>query len=340
MSNDFPRRRQIAEGILGHVDWKSDAMGYCECPGANTHSAKEGKRDCRITLDGVPTIFCLHQSCAEIVGRTNIKLRAAIAKGGTEPRFNSEERQRRERERLKRIDRAKREESVRECVSRSRETILDLYAWSEHEAVKASPIANCGFGSDVGRLFLKSLFRGSDVVWIGEKWDSGSPAKRGHFQDVATWLDDPEIDAPFICPATFKPGTFERKPENIVARPFIVLEGDLVDPICAEKLRRGEALTTHDKARSRAGCLTVINFFRIHSTFDLRAVVDSGSKSVQGWFDAPDLEEIDALRVMLPGFGFDPAVLRPSQPVRFPGVFRKDSGRWQKLLYLSPKHHD
>jgi len=339
---DFQRRQQIAEGILDYVNWEDDEWGYCQCPGFETHTKKDGMRDCRVMLDGVPTIYCLHQSCAEIVGRMNVKLRAAIAdreSGGIERQISLEEMQRRERERQKRCAQTKRDEIVRECLSANREAIVAKYEWSVRDVLMASPLSVSGAGAEQGALFLKSLFQKTDVVWMGGKYDSGLPKMRRHFKTAAMWQEEPELNAPFICPSTFKLGSYSRKNENILTRPYIVLEGDAVDLGCAEKLRRKEPLTDSDKARNRAACLAVINFFRIFSTFELRAIVDSGSKSIHGWFDAPDAEEIGALKVILPALGFDPSVLRPSQPVRFPGVFRRDSNRWQQLLYLAPAAH-
>jgi hypothetical protein len=48
-------RRQIAEGLLGEIDWHSETSGFCTCPG-------------------------FHQSCAGIVAGVNYSLRSQIAK--------------------------------------------------------------------------------------------------------------------------------------------------------------------------------------------------------------------------------------------------------------------
>jgi hypothetical protein len=333
------QRQKIAEAILGEIEWDDSELGYCECPSVETHSTEDGKRACRVTLDGTATIFCFHQSCLGIIAGLNRKLRTDIASeelSATVPPQSAEKMRLRERERRrKKLERERRDKIVQECFSENRESILERFAWSECEAVNASPIDFLKAGSSEGQLLLKTLFNESDVLWMGEKWDSGKPAMKRHFQTVAAWLSKSEINTPYICPATFKTGSYRRSAENTVTRPYIVFDGDSVDPICAEKLRRKENLTENDKARNRLACLAVINFFRIHSAFALRALVDSGSKSIHGWFDAPDSEELNELKVILPALGFDPSVLRLSQPVRFPGVFRKDSNRWQKLLYLS-----
>jgi len=53
-------------------------MGYCECPGKQFHSTNDGKRDCVVYLDRVPTIHCMHTSCAPDIEKTNRLLSAAI----------------------------------------------------------------------------------------------------------------------------------------------------------------------------------------------------------------------------------------------------------------------
>ena len=44
--------RQITERILGRVDWQSDVSGFCKCPGEAMHTSQNGKRDCRVSVDG------------------------------------------------------------------------------------------------------------------------------------------------------------------------------------------------------------------------------------------------------------------------------------------------
>jgi hypothetical protein len=70
----------------------------------------------------------------------------------------------------------------------------------------------------------------------------------------------------------------------------------------------------------------------------LRAIVDTAGKSLHAWFDMPDDETLEQLRVILPAWGFDPALFKPSQPCRFPGVQRPDKGNvWQRLLWIDTR---
>jgi P4 family phage/plasmid primase-like protien len=73
-------RRRIVEELLGDTDWKSETRGFCICPGQHRHTTGDGKRDCEVYLDNVPTVHCFHESCLGIVAGVNHELRSRIAK--------------------------------------------------------------------------------------------------------------------------------------------------------------------------------------------------------------------------------------------------------------------
>ncbi len=75
----FPSRTQIAEQILGAIQW-TDESGFCKCPGEHLHTSANGVKDCKVMLDTVPTIKCFHGSCAGIVAGVNHELRSQIGK--------------------------------------------------------------------------------------------------------------------------------------------------------------------------------------------------------------------------------------------------------------------
>lgn len=80
-TNSDPSERQaIAEEVLGPVVWESAIVGLCRCPGQGRHTNENGERDCKVWLDGVPSIKCMHTSCAPIVEGVNHTLRSRIAK--------------------------------------------------------------------------------------------------------------------------------------------------------------------------------------------------------------------------------------------------------------------
>lgn len=80
-------RTQIAEGILGAIQW-TDEGEFCKCPGEHLHTAANGSKDCMVKLDGAPTIKCFHNSCLGIVAGVNRELRSQIGKAEFEPDSN------------------------------------------------------------------------------------------------------------------------------------------------------------------------------------------------------------------------------------------------------------
>lgn len=73
-------RRKFAEELLGEIAWSDDSTGFCVCPGRQHHTKPDGPRDCRVTLDGAPTIYCFHHSCEPDVERINHELRSRIGR--------------------------------------------------------------------------------------------------------------------------------------------------------------------------------------------------------------------------------------------------------------------
>jgi P4 family phage/plasmid primase-like protien len=75
---EIQMRHDIAEELLPQTKWESQTRGYCICPGQHLHTTGDGERDCRVDLDGTPTIFCFHNSCRDIIKDLNGKLRSRI----------------------------------------------------------------------------------------------------------------------------------------------------------------------------------------------------------------------------------------------------------------------
>src|SRR5262245_13946335 len=70
--------RHVAERILGKIDWQTEVSGLCKCPGDAFHTGPNGPKDCRVNVDGAPTIFCFHASCAVAVAEANRRLRREL----------------------------------------------------------------------------------------------------------------------------------------------------------------------------------------------------------------------------------------------------------------------
>ena len=72
--------RQFATRIVGAVDWQSEVSGFYRCPGQSLHTSPTGRKDCRVCVDGAPTIFCFHASCAPAVAAVTRHELAALLK--------------------------------------------------------------------------------------------------------------------------------------------------------------------------------------------------------------------------------------------------------------------
>lgn len=173
--------------------------------------------------------------------------------------------------------------------------------------------------------FLNKMFVPTDTVWIGQVWETGIREKRGRtvdyssrFKTIAEWLTLPQVNrGEFVSHCTFQPGTSSRCNEAVAEKKFMVVESDVLD---------------FDEVGA------VFNYLANHQGLTLRAIVSTGGKSIHGWFDWPDGandDRMDEWSAMLEGLRCDPSTLRPSQPVRLPGIIRRDSQRLQELLWLA-----
>lgn len=303
----------IARGILGTVEWRDATTGYCACPGAHLHTTPAGKRDARVTLDGAPTIFCFHSSCQVAVEAANLALRRALAKGEAtafRPTKEQVEQQ------------CKRDRERAECArlqtraKASLQTILAEHDWPTSDIWESSPSRLLEDPAGDWRLLLQ-LFSPGDVLWIGDVKDScpndaDDRRKREcarHFRPVSEWLKESQAPGQFTCPSVFKSSVHSRSNENVAGTPFLVVESDILH-------------------KEQLGAV----FYWAAQFLRLRAIVDTGGKSLHGWFDRPTPEAERELKTILPELGCDPALFKPSQPCRLPGAKRGD--KVQSLLYL------
>ena len=157
-----------------------------------------------------------------------------------------------------------------------------------------------------------------DVIWIGDVWDTGGEKGIGHFKTVDDWRAQPpnRYSNRFTTGSTYKPGTVDRKQASVLTPPYTIVEFDHLDAGPEQNRRKGAVL---------------LNYLR--PSFDLRLVVDSGNKSVHGWFRNDDSMTEEA-KFFLRQLGADMQTMRPSQPVRLQGAVR-ENGRVQSVLYVS-----
>jgi len=323
--------RQIAAGIVGAVDWQTEVSGFCRCPGESLHTHKTGKKDCRVSVDGAPTIFCFHSSCAPAVAVANQRLRRAVGEscwelklpGGmvlrngdvlqssgvvlpreiVQARAGAEGRDAGEQLVL---------ETLRALAERFKPELFETFHWPFAQILEDSPLQVCHRDADDQfRTWLK-LWPAHCHVWIGDVFSSGRPEHRTNFRPVADWYQIGPVMGNFTCGSSFKPGSFQRSNANCNGTRFLVIESDTL-------------------AKDEVGAVFLYLQRRLH--YRLHCIIDTAGKSLHAWFDAPRNKILETrLKAGLTAFGCDPKVFTYSQPVRVPGAFR--DGRLQRLVWL------
>ena len=195
--------------------------------------------------------------------------------------------------------------------------------WDDSPTILDSPIED-----DAG-LFIRGLFDPEDVLWLGDQFDSGDARHAANFRPAREWLRL-EILTPRIASGIFKPGSISRSDCNLISSPFIVIESD--DLI-------GHKPTDDDeREENKRLCAALICLCRDRLKLTLRAVIDTGGKSLHGWFDRPSDEALEALLSVAQGLAIDAAVVtRASNPLRLPGCVHQATGRPARLHYLNSK---
>ena len=322
--------RHAAAAIVGGVDWQSLVTGYCRCPGEALHTHKTGKKDCRVCVDGVPTIYCFHASCAPAVAAANQRLRRELgapwtltlpdgrvlragdvlqATGLILPRETM-------LARARATGRDAGEQLVLETTvalaARFRPELFERFHWPFAQILEDSPLQVAGRDpEDQFRTWLK-LWPAESIVWIGDVYSSGLPAHATHFRPLADWYQIGPVMGNYTCGSAFKPGSFRRSNENIQGQRYLVVESDTL-------------------AKDQIGA--VFAYLNHRLRYNLHAIIDTAGKSLHGWFDTPRDRQAEArLKAALTVFGCDPKLFTYSQPVRVPGAFRE--GRLQRMVWL------
>jgi hypothetical protein len=251
-------RREIVEELHPDVRWTDSVTGFVECPGAHLHTT-DTTGEARFKIDGVPTISCFHQSCRSVIEEANRELRAKIGKverGHGYQHVPTEA----DKQRWALTLELRRVEAK---AAFDLHTIIEGTI-SAKELWECSPVKLTGREENDWWLLLQ-LFDPRDRIWIGEKHQSGQEWHRRNFRLVEDWLKLRRCPGPHICPSHFRPRSIHRSDENVVARRFVVAESDLL---------------THPQQ--------VAVLLHLAKQLRLAAVVDSGNKSLHGWFRWPE----------------------------------------------------
>ena len=287
--------------MLGQIEWSDETKGFCRCPGAEQHHSTTNPKDTVIYLTGVPTISCFHSSCREQVRIANTELRKALSTGETINLSAGDLK----RQNCARMERERLELKTRCAMPR----ILRDYHWTPDEMVKEKP-----FDADPQKhhRLLLQCYQEGDVIWVGERFDSGKEAHRNNFCTREEWLADKQNPkGTLTCPSTFKNNAYSRSNDNVLDQRFLVVESDL--------LKKEEVGAVFRWLREAVGMKLV-------------AVVDTAGKSLHGWFKYPPIRVVDELKIMLTALQCDPGMFKKAQPARIPGALR--DGKYQRLLFL------
>lgn len=323
--------RHVAISIVGAVDWQTEVSGFCRCPGEALHTQHNGKKDCRISVDGAPTIHCFHSSCAPVVAEANRTFCRAIGLSPWEIKLpggrvlrngdvlqSSGEVLPREfvqaRARAEGRDAGEQTvlETVRVLAERFAPEMFATFHWPFARIVEDSPLLVAERDAeDQFRTWLR-LWPAHCHVWIGDVFSSGKPEHKTHFRPVAEWYQIGPAMGNYTCGSSFKPGSYQRSNANCNGTRFMVVESDTL-------------------AKDEVGAVFAYLQRRLH--YKLHCIIDTAGKSLHAWFDAPRNPLREArLKAGLVAFGCDPKVFTYSQPVRVPGAYR--DGKLQRLVWL------
>jgi hypothetical protein len=236
--------------------------------------------------------------------------------------------------------RKNREDVAREKMKRNRITsallakrtsIIAAHPWTEAQVRADSPDQRIGRFHDP-RIFLAALFPPEAVVWTGETnmsgtWKDGSTFPH-RWQTVEAWRDTPEHTVgPMVSPATWTPGTLSRSAVNVLSSPYTVLDFDGFD---------GKQPGTPEELREHvAASLAIVRWMREVLSWQLAAILFTGSKSIHAWFHTPPQAALESLRHTAPALGVDAGLIgRAEHPCRVPGWAHPKTGKRGRVLWL------
>lgn len=288
-------------------------LAQIACPGACRHTTQEGPKDCVVYDNGsVLRATCFHTSCRDEIDALNrrfyrLRRRLSQAASGCEAITSYQ--------RSTWHEKQKKRKGLEQRAADIRPHILEKYHWPADSIAAASPVA-INLPVERQHRYIFDLFNDDDVLWCAPSVKcTGARWHDKYFHKAARWAREYKCPGAFICPNTFEAGTFSRSDANIARRRFLVVESDTL-------------------SRDQVGA--VFKWMIVCLGMSLRAVVNTGGRSLHAWFTYPSEGLPEKLRIILEGLGCEPAMFRPAQPCRLPGVRRPDTGCWQELLYLAP----
>jgi len=230
------------------------------------------------------------------------------------------------------VDNRQKVSDLRRQANETKVGILSRFAWDMADIWEESPTRfDHAVDEQESRLLLATLFEKTDVVWIGDVYDSARAGSEGHFRTVGEWITADRLVGTRTCPATFRAGERYRRNDRTLSCPYIVIEAD--------KAIGRTPVTDKEKDLNRAANAALIRWCREGLGMQLAAIVDTGHKSLHAWFKRPSQRCIEELTEIAPVLGMDDLLAKPTQPVRLPGFIHEKSQRKSRLLWLADRPH-
>lgn len=208
---------------------------------------------------------------------------------------------------------------------------------TEADLWESSPIRLMGEPAADAVLLMENLYDGNDFLWAADRHEPGTP---NTIRPVCEWISlitAGKIELPpffIINPLTGMPapkksgdGITYRGDDNIKRFRYCMAEFD--------------NLSREDQIKFWTAC-----------KLPIRALIDSGNKSIHAIIDVQKLANVQNLsdwathikgrlynQILVP-MGVDAACSNPSRLSRLPGHYREEKKSFQKLLWLSPKEDE
>lgn len=241
------------------------------------------------------------------------------------PPLSSSERRQKKQAQREEWKRQRDSRQLQASASKHRENILSDYAWSRADMWHASPTIIEGDPEQAWR-FIVALFPADSLLWIGEPHQSGPGRGEPHFQKREAWLQWICQPAGRISPSSFLDGPC-RAIAAVKQHHFLCVEADTA---CG--FTPTNAL---EKVQNKEASAALILWLRQFLGWQLRAVIDTGNKSLHAWFDHPGPKATEELATISQAWGIDAGLLKNSAaPLRLPGCIHQKTRQAASLLFL------
>ena len=297
---------EIAEQVLGPIQWRSEDMGFCACPGEHLHTKATAANHCAVYLSGTPNVACFHHSCEEEREAKSAELRGKLGSALPSSWRSSWDGPRTPKEKPT-FDAAK----LAEVAGRVGEAITP--AW----LAARSPVSVANF---TPQDFLASIYHPGErvLIFVGRNETQGTALWPGeHFRtshECGVWFQAQPVDGLWRAKRVGT-GRSRRNADCVTSFRFMVVESDVAEPDLWLK-----AL--------------------VQMRLPITAIYHSGGRSIHALvrIDAQNREQWEAkvfpLKAGLIQLGADPASLTSVRLTRLPNAHR--GTRKQELFYLNP----